>query len=104
MIVARWNIEARFGHKQIAIDLIKKWNKDIGAQIGWTEDKVRVLTGSVGALESTIQVEILLKDFSELNASWEKLLNIKANKQWGKKLEPSIVSGTSRWEVFRVVV
>ncbi|HWP92859.1 MAG TPA: hypothetical protein VNN20_11765 [Thermodesulfobacteriota bacterium] len=104
MIVARWNIEARFGHKQTAIDLIKKWNKEIGAKIGWKKDKVRVLTGSVGAPESSIQVEILLKDLSELNASWEKLATIEAHKQWGKDLEPYIVSGTSRWEIFRVVV
>jgi hypothetical protein len=104
MIVARWNIEARFGHKQTVIDLIKKWNKDIGVQIGWKKNKVRVLTGSVGALESSIQVEILLNDLSELNASWEKLATIEAHKQWGKDLEPYIVSGTSRWETFRVVV
>jgi len=73
-------------------------------QIGWSEDKIRVLTGSVGALESSVQVEVLLKDISELNASWEKLATIGAHRQWGKDLEPYIVSGTSRWEIFRVVV
>jgi hypothetical protein len=103
MIIARWNIDARFGHKPIVIDLIKKWHKDIGVQIGWTEDKVTILTGSIGAAESSIQVEILLKDLSELNTSWEKLATIESHKQWSKDLEPYVVSGTPRWEIFRVV-
>jgi hypothetical protein len=64
---------------------------------------VRVLSGSVGAPESSIQVEVLLKDISELSASWEKLATIEAHKQWGKDLEPYVVSGTNRWEIFRVV-
>lgn len=103
MIIARWNIDARFGHKPTVIDSIKKWHKNIGVQIGWTEDKVTILTGSIGAAESSIQVEILLKDLSELNASWEKLATIEAHRQWSKDLEPYVVSGTPRWEIFRVV-
>jgi len=103
MIIARWNIDARFGQKQIVIDSLKKWLKDIGAQIGWTEDKVTVLTGSIGALESSVQMEILLSDLSELNASWDKLATIEAHRQWSKDLEPHIVSGTPRWEILRVV-
>ena len=69
MIMARWNIDARFGHKQTVIDSLKKWHKEIGTQIGWTEDRVKVLTGSIGAPESAVQVEVLLNDLSELNAS-----------------------------------
>ena len=103
MIIARWNIDTRFGQKQTVVDSIKKWLKEIGVQIGWTEEKVKVLTGSVGAPESSVQVEVLLKDLSELNASWDKLGTIEAHKQWGKDLEPYVVSGTNRWEIFRVV-
>jgi hypothetical protein len=103
MIIARWNIDACFGHKAIVIDSIKKWLKDIGAQIGWTDDKVTVLAGSIGAPESSIQVEILLKDLSELNTSWEELATIEAHQQWSRYIEPYVVSGTPRWEIFRVV-
>jgi hypothetical protein len=103
MIMARWNIDARFGHKQTVIDSLKKWHKEIGVQIGWTEDRVKVLTGSIGAPESSVQVEVLLNDLSELNASWDKLATIEAHKQWGKDIEPYVVSGTNRWEIFRVV-
>lgn len=103
MIVARWSIDARFGQKQIVIDSLKKWHKEIGVQIGWSEDKVRILTGSVGALESTVQSEIVLKDLAELSASWDKLGAIEAHKHWSRDLETYVISGTNRWEIFRIV-
>lgn len=103
MMAARWRIEARFGHKQTVIDSLKKWNREIGAQVGWTEDKLRILTGSVGALESTVEQEVLIEDLAELSASWAKLGTIEAHKQWSKDIEPYVVSGTPHWQVFRVV-
>ena len=101
MIIARWSIDARFGHKQAVIDAMIKWDREIGRSIGWTD--TRILTGSVGARESTVQSEVRLKDLAELNASWDKLATIEAHKQWSKDLEPYIVSGTPRWEIFRVL-
>lgn len=101
MIAARWSIDARFGYKQVVIDSMIKWQKEIGSTIGWTD--MRLLTGSVGARESTVQSEVLLKDIGELNASWEKLATIEAHKQWSKDLEPYIVSGTPRWDIFRIL-
>ncbi len=103
MMIARWSIEARFGHKPIVTDLMKRWMKDIGTQIGWNEKNTRLLTGSIGALESTVQSEIQVKDLTELNAAWDKLARIEAHKNWSKEMEPYIVSGTPRWEIFRVV-
>ncbi len=103
MMIARWQIEARFGHKQTVVDLLKRWNEDIGAQIGWTADKVRTLTGSVGALESTVVTEVEIEDLADLAGAWEKLGAIEAHRQWSKELEPYIVSGTPHWQVFRVL-
>jgi hypothetical protein len=39
MIVARWQIDACFGHKQSIIDMLRGWAKDIALQIGWTPKK-----------------------------------------------------------------
>lgn len=103
MMVARWSIDAKFGHKQNAIDLMQRWAREIGPQAGFTADKMRLITGSIGALEATIQSEILVKDLAELNQSWEKLGAIAAHKQWSKELEPFVVSGTNRWEIYRVI-
>jgi hypothetical protein len=34
---------------------------------------------------------------------WEDMSTMEAHQQFGKDLEPIIVSGSNRWEVFRVV-
>jgi hypothetical protein len=103
MMIARWNIDARFGRKQTVIDSVKAWCRDIGAQIGWTPDKLRLLSGSIGAPESAVVLEIAVDDLAALNTAWSKLAGIAAHAEWSKRLEPDIVSGTHRWEVFRVV-
>ncbi|MDN0073751.1 hypothetical protein QU481_02430 [Crenobacter sp. SG2303] len=103
MIIARWSIDVRFGYKPIAIEHMRNWLREIGSQIGWTEENARILTGSVGAHESTIQAEIQLKDLAELSAAWDKLAKLDAHKDWSKELEPYIVSGSPKWEIFRIV-
>jgi len=64
MMIARWNIDARFGKKQLVIDAVKAWCRDIGAQIGWTPDKLRVLSGAVGAPESAVVLEVAVEDLA----------------------------------------
>lgn len=103
MIIARWSIETRFGHKQNAIDSLQTWLGEIGSQLGWTKERTRLLTGSVGTLESTVQTEVVLKDLAELSAAWDKLATIDAHKRWSKEIEPYVVSGTPRWEVLRIL-
>ena len=103
MMVARWSINAKFGYKQNVIDAMKRWMSDIAPQVGIVEDRTRLLTGSVGALEATVQSEHLIEDLAELNRIWDKLATLPAHQQWGKELEPHVVSGTSRWEIFRVL-
>jgi len=103
MMIARWSIDAKFGYKQNVIDLMKRWLREIAPQVGFSAENTRLLTGSIGALEATIQTEHLVKDLSELDRAWEKLAAIPAHKQWGKDLEPHVVSGTNRWEIYRVL-
>jgi hypothetical protein len=103
MMIARWSIDARFGHKQQVIALMQRWLSEIAPQIGFSADRTRLLTGSVGALESTVQTEHQIRDLTELDEIWKALADIPAHQQWGRELEPLVVSGTNRWEVFRVL-
>ncbi|KAI3603845.1 hypothetical protein D8I24_2782 (plasmid) [Cupriavidus necator H850] len=103
MIIARWSIDARFGHKTVVVESLKKWLTDIGSQIGWTPPNSRLLTGSVGMHESTVQTEVMLNDLAELSTAWDKLATIEAHKQWSKDLEPYVVSGSPRWEILRLL-
>ena len=50
MMVARWSIGARFGYKQNVIDPMQGWLREIAPQAGFSADKTRLLTGSIGAL------------------------------------------------------
>lgn len=104
MMIARWQIQARFGHKEAAIELMHRWWRDIAPQIGWTRDQVRILTGAVGERESSIDVEVRVADLADLNDAWERLAQAEGQAAWTQDLEPHIVSGTARWTVHRVVV
>jgi len=103
MMVARWHIHAKFGHKPVVISYLKHWFEEIGVQIGWSHDKVRILTGSVGAKESEIISEVEISGLAELDESWNKLGEIEAHKAWSVEMEPHVVSGTQYWEIMRVI-
>jgi len=45
----------------------------------------------------------VIEDLAELNQVWDKLATIPAHQQWSKELEPHVVSGTSRWEIYRLL-
>ena len=101
MIIARWQIDARFGHKKDVMDSIRRWNENIGSKIGFSQKNMRMMTGSIGVNESTVVMELELDSISALDEAWEKMGNLKEHKQWSKELEPKIVSGSHRWEVYR---
>ena len=103
MMVARWSIDAKFGYKQNVVEAMQRWLRDIAPQVGITPERTRLLTGSVGVLEATVQSEHVIEDLAELNRAWDKLAIIPAHQQWGKDLEPHVVSGTSRWEIYRLL-
>lgn len=101
MIVARWQVNARFGHKQELIEAIKQWWGTIGREIGQTE--ISILTGSVGAAESLITVDVRCRDMAELEKQWEQLAQRGDHKEFADRIEPLLVSGSTRWEILRPV-
>ncbi|MCW3475656.1 hypothetical protein [Limobrevibacterium gyesilva] len=101
MLIARWQIDARFGHKQKVIDMLRDWTSTIAPQAGLTRGQI--LTGSIGALEATVEHNWQVDDLAELERAWAKLGTIAAHAQWGKDLEPFVVSGTAKWNVYRML-
>jgi len=101
MLVARWQIDARFGHKQKVIDSIVQWAQKIAPKVGL--NKGRLLTGSIGALGATVEHNWEVEDLAELERAWAKLSGTEAHQQWSKDLEPYVVSGTARWSIYRVI-
>ena len=103
MFVARWQIDARFGHKQTVIDLMHKWLREVGAKAGADKMDVKVLTGSIGAREATIEVNHTVESLAQLEQFFAAIGKIEAHKQWGKELEPYVVSGSASWTIYRAV-
>src|SRR4028119_746924 len=101
MIVARWHVNARFGHKQELISELKRWWSTIGTEIGQTD--YSIMTGSIGAAESLITVDVRCRDLAELHQQWDALSRREDHAQFSMKIEPLLVSGSTRWEVFRTV-
>ena len=48
MLIARWNIDVRFGQKSNFTSAMKKWSEEVGNKVGLSQDKLRVTTGSIG--------------------------------------------------------
>ncbi len=103
MLIARWQIDARFGHKQTVIDLMQRWLRDVGSKAGTDTMDVKLLTGSVGAREATLEVNHTVENLAQLESFFAAIGKIDAHKQWGKDLEPFVVSGSSRWDIYRVI-
>ena len=103
MFVARWQIDARFGQKQKVIDLVRAWERDIGSKAGTGKMKIQLLTGSIGAREATVEIDHTVDTLTELEQMFEKLGKLEAHKKWGQDLEPYVVSGSSHWQIFRVL-
>ena len=103
MLIARWQIDARFGHKQTVIDLMQRWLRDVGSKAGTDTMDVKLLTGSVGAREATLEVNHTVENLAQLESFFAAIGKIDAHKQWGKDLEPYVVSGSSRWDIYRVI-
>ncbi|MBX6426491.1 MAG: hypothetical protein IRZ09_11290 [Variibacter sp.] len=103
MFIARWCIDARFGHKQTVIDLLQKWEREIGREVGTAEMKMQILTGSIGAREATVETNHTVESLAQLEQFFASLAKMDAHKQWGKDMEPYVVSGSAYWSIYRVV-
>jgi hypothetical protein len=103
MFMAKWQIDARFGHKQDVIDLMRRWLKDIGSQAGTDAMDVRLMTGSIGTKEATLEVHHHVDTLAQLERFFEAIGRIDAHRQWSRELEPHVVSGTASWSIYRVL-
>jgi len=103
MLIARWQIDARFGHKQKVIELMHYWLKEIGSKAGTGKMDVKLLTGSIGAREATLEVNHSVASLAELEQFFAAIGKNEAHAKWGKDLEPYVVSGSARWEIYRVL-
>lgn len=102
MIIARWHLTARFGHRDAVVALLGKWEVDVGQRIGWRPGSVRILTGMLGESDSNIEFEVRMDNLSDLEVAWSNMKDVPYHAQHMKDLEPLVAAGTTRWTVMRV--
>ena len=103
MFVARWQIDAKFGHKQKVLELMRRWEEEIGRPAGTAAMGFELLTGSIGAREATIETNHRVESLAQLEAFFAAIGKNPAHAKWSKEVEPFVVSGSSVWQIFRVV-
>jgi hypothetical protein len=97
-IVARFSFDVPFGKKSDLVRIMKKW-EPVQMDLGFP--KPLVLIGSIGAPESRVEINHTFPSLAALEATWAKL-NDPRMAEFQKETAPYIVSGSHRWEVFRV--
>lgn len=103
MFVARWIIDVRFGKSEQFVKAMQKWNREVGDKVGLPLDRLRVLSGSIGAKESRYEFDYSVQSLGALQTMWDDMAKLDAHQQFGHDLEPIIVPGSSHWEIFRTV-
>jgi hypothetical protein len=88
MFVARWQIDARFGHKQTVIDLLRKWEREVGTKAGTDRMDFKILTGSIGAREATVEANHAVESMAQLEQFFTAIGNNEAHRQWAKTSNP----------------
>ena len=51
----------------------------------------------------TVETEMEIDNLTDLDGFFDKIATIQMHAEWGPKMGEVIVSGSTRWEVFRVV-
>jgi hypothetical protein len=103
MFICAWSFDVQYGTREQAMRLLKETGAAI-KETGWRAKRTRILGGSIGAPESRIIIEHEFDSLADLEASWHSL-HQKAE-FFGKtvgQMKNVIVSGTPRWEVYRVL-
>ena len=103
MFIARWTVDVRFGHRDEFLRVQRKWFEEVGKKVGLEEYKQRALNGSIGAAESRWEFEFAVPTLAALESFFAQIAKLPAHAQFGKDLEPHVVSGSNRWEILRLV-
>jgi hypothetical protein len=102
-MIARWRVEARFGQKGRALELLQDWYREIGSQTDLDLSSMRIVTGSVGAGESVIETEFDISGLGDLQDFFNRIAPIQMHADWGRDMGEVVVSGSQAWSVYRKV-
>ena len=103
MFVASWSFDIQFGMRDESLRTMKEFQAMLPPS-GWRAKRSRILLGSIGAPESRVVIEHEFDSLADIEASWDGLhKSADVFKRWVSQIKPSIVPGSPRWEVYRIV-
>lgn len=103
MFIAAWSFDVQYGTRDEAIRALKEANALV-EKSGWRAKNTRLLSGSIGAPESRFILEHEFASLADLEASWQSLQSRAEDfKRMVAQMKNFIVSGTPRWEIYRVI-
>jgi hypothetical protein len=70
------------------IEVLRKWERDIGTKAGTDKMDFKILTRSIGAREATVEANHTIESIAQLERFFDSIGKIDAHRQWGKDLEP----------------
>jgi hypothetical protein len=100
MFLIRSIAQAQSGHRDDAVALMKEFAADTHKELGAPE--ARILTGSIGPEDSTVVMETVVKSLAEFEQGLEATNKWPGMQRYGKKFAELFVSGTHRFETYRI--
>jgi hypothetical protein len=99
MYIARWHFTANFGHQATCVELLRKWEVDVGQRIGWRLGSTRISSGLIG--DETVELEVRLDDLGDLESAFKDMEKVPYHAQ--HMLDLAKHTTASRWTVHRVI-
>jgi hypothetical protein len=101
MFIARWQFTAQSGQTEQCLSLLRQWEINVGTNIGWRPGSVRIVSGFIGASEGEVEFETHFDELDDLQSAWKDMAKHEGHQVFMKRIEPLMVSGTSRWNIYR---
>jgi hypothetical protein len=104
MFLANWSFDMQYGTREETLGVIKELEGEFKKTSGWKAKNTKVLWGSIGVPESRITLQHEFDTLADLESSWNDLhKNGAFFKQVVSRMKPLVISGSPRWEIYRVV-
>lgn len=102
MYIARMQLTAQFGHLDACLEILRKWERDVGQRSGWRLSSTRLVVGQLGASQGSIEFEVRVDSLTDLESAWADLDKNPNHKAYMGELTP-LVTTPLTWSVHRVV-
>jgi hypothetical protein len=100
MFLVRSIAQAQSGRRDEAVTLMKEFAAESHKEVGMPES--RVLTGSIGPADTTVVMETVVKSLAEFEQNLEATNKWAGMQRYGKKFAEVFISGSHRFEVYRI--